>query len=102
MDSDERPQQVTGVVIITLPPSYNPSLGKTITAFTLSNDVFPQSHLTEQPEQEQNLPTTHVLTSPTPSPQNPQLGFSFSRLFIDNPRKLLGFLGISQIGRAHV
>ncbi|XWS48310.1 hypothetical protein CRYUN_Cryun13aG0064600 [Craigia yunnanensis] len=97
MDSDERPQQVTGVVIITLPPSDDPSLGKTITTFTLTNDVFPQSHLTQQREQEQvqNLPTTHVLTSPPPSPQNPQLGFSFSRPFFDNPRMLLGFLGIS-------
>ncbi|XWS60936.1 hypothetical protein CRYUN_Cryun07bG0081600 [Craigia yunnanensis] len=99
MDSDERPQQVTGVVIITLPPSDNPSLGKTITAFTLTNDVFPQSRQTQQreQEQEQNLPTTQVLTSPPPppSPQNSQLGFLFSRLFFDNPRKLLGFLGIS-------
>ncbi|XP_022736978.1 aspartyl protease APCB1-like [Durio zibethinus] len=94
MDSDERPQQVTGVVIITLPPSDNPSLGKTITAFTLTNDVFPQSNQTQQreQEQEQHLPTTQTITSP---PQNPQLGFSFSRLFLDNPRKLLGFLGIS-------
>ncbi|XVE58766.1 hypothetical protein DITRI_Ditri04bG0195600 [Diplodiscus trichospermus] len=96
MDSDERPQQVTGVVIITLPPSDNPCLGKTITAFTLTNDVLPQSHQTHQPEQDQNLPATQALTSPPPLvPQNPQLGFSFSRLFSDNPRKLLGFLGIS-------
>ncbi|KAK8587175.1 hypothetical protein V6N13_086179 [Hibiscus sabdariffa] len=94
MDSDERPQQVTGVVIITLPPSDNPSHGKTITAFTLTNDdVLPQFLRTQQPDQ--NLPTTHVVTSPPPSPQNPQLGFSFSGLFSDNPRRLLGFLGIS-------
>ncbi|KAE8694220.1 Detected protein of confused Function [Hibiscus syriacus] len=94
MNSDERPQQVTGVVIITLPPSDNPSYGKTITAFTLSNDdVLPQSLRTQKPDQ--NLPTTHVVTSPPPSPQNPQHGFSFSRLFSDNPRRLLGFLGIS-------
>ncbi|XVF09633.1 hypothetical protein REPUB_Repub07fG0110800 [Reevesia pubescens] len=101
MDSDERPQ-LTGVVIITLPPSDNPSLGKTITAFTLTNDddaVFPQSHQIQQPdqhqvqEQDQTLPIIQTLTSP--SPQNAQLGFSFSTLFFDNPRKLLGFLGIS-------
>ncbi|OMO58826.1 Peptidase A1 [Corchorus capsularis] len=101
MDPDERPQQVTGFVIITLPPSDNPSLGKTITAFTLTNDVFPQSNQTQQRQQEETLPTTttQVLTSPPPPlsspPQNPQLGFSFSNLFFDNPRKLLGFLGIS-------
>ncbi|KAK8692683.1 hypothetical protein V6N13_070290 [Hibiscus sabdariffa] len=91
MDSDERPQQqVTGVVIITLPPSDNPSYGKTITAFTLTNDhVLPQSLPLPLPDQ--SLPTT----SPPPPPQNPQLGFSFSGLFSDNPRKLLGFLGIS-------
>ncbi|KAK8710480.1 hypothetical protein V6N13_145801 [Hibiscus sabdariffa] len=94
MDSDERLPQVTGVVIITLPPSDNPSYGKTITAFTLTNDdVLPQSLRTQQPDQ--NLPTTHVVTSPPPSPQNPQLGFPFSGLFSDNPRRLLGFLGIS-------
>ncbi|EOY21001.1 hypothetical protein QUC31_007137 [Theobroma cacao] len=98
MDSDERPQQVTGVVIITLPPSDNPSLGKTITAFTLTNDVFPQSHQTQQrqqQEEEQTLPTTQILTPAPPSAQNPQRGFSFLGLFSDNPRKLLGFLGIS-------
>ncbi|XP_007036500.2 PREDICTED: aspartyl protease APCB1 [Theobroma cacao] len=97
MDSDERPQQVTGVVIITLPPSDNPSLGKTITAFTLTNDVFPQSHQTQQRQQqeEQTLPTTQILTPAPPSAQNPQRGFSFLALFSDNPRKLLGFLGIS-------
>ncbi|GMJ14909.1 hypothetical protein like AT1G49050 [Hibiscus trionum] len=83
---DRPEQQVTGVVIITLPPSDNPSFGKTITAFTLTDDdVLPESLPTRLPDQ--NLPTT----SPPPSPQTHQLGFSFS----DNPRKLLGFLGIS-------
>ncbi|XVF53931.1 hypothetical protein PTKIN_Ptkin05aG0139900 [Pterospermum kingtungense] len=102
MDSDERRQQVTGFVIITLPPSENPSLGKTIAAFTLTNDdVFPQSLQAQQrqQEQDQNFQTTQILTSPPPPPlpsqQNPQLGFSLSRLFFDNPGKLLGFLCLS-------
>ncbi|KAB2055013.1 hypothetical protein ES319_A11G006300v1 [Gossypium barbadense] len=91
---DERPQQqVTGVVIITLPPSDNPSFGKTITAFTLTNDVLPQSLTTQEPDQV--LPTTRVVSSPPPSSQSPQLGFSFSGFFSENPRKLLGFLGVS-------
>ncbi|XP_052877493.1 aspartyl protease APCB1 isoform X4 [Gossypium arboreum] len=91
---DERPQQqVTGVVIITLPPSDNPSFGKTITAFTLTNDVLPQSLTTQEPDQV--LPTTRVVSSPPPSSQSPQFGFSFSGFFSENPRKLLGFLGVS-------
>ncbi|MFS8019848.1 putative nepenthesin [Helianthus anomalus] len=36
-DDNEDHPQLTSIVIITLPPADNPSLGKTITAFTLSN-----------------------------------------------------------------
>ncbi|XVE64063.1 hypothetical protein DITRI_Ditri07aG0071200 [Diplodiscus trichospermus] len=99
MDSDHEraQQQVTGVVIITLPPSDKPSIGKTITAFSLTDDVFPESNQTQQPEQEQeqNLPTTQIITSPPSSPHNRQLGLSFSVLFFANPRKLLSFLVVS-------
>lgn len=51
MGSNNDHSHLKGFVIITLPPSNNPSLGKTITAFTLPNSPLPpprtptQSHL---------------------------------------------------------
>ncbi|KAL5544756.1 hypothetical protein UlMin_008540 [Ulmus minor] len=90
MESDH-PPQLQGFVIITLPPPDNPSLGKTITAFTLSNSPPLQPHQTHQQEpQNQNNP-------PPQTPPNPQLQSSFPRfrLFNGVPRKLFLFLGIS-------
>jgi hypothetical protein len=90
MDSDEAPQPIKGVVIISLPPPDNPSLGKTITAFTFSNAPQSQTH-----HQQQNHQNNHQ-RAPLP-PENPpsQLSFSNSGAFLVTPRKLLGFLGIS-------
>lgn len=90
-DDDQSPQ-LKGVVIISLPPPDNPSLGKTITAFTLTNNDYPQSHQTPQTHQEDQLP----ISSPPPPPsQNSQLQFPSSRLFLGTPRKLLSFVFIS-------
>ncbi|KAL5748915.1 hypothetical protein ACOSP7_025955 [Xanthoceras sorbifolium] len=85
MDSNEIPR-INGFVIITLPPPDNPSLGKTITAFTLTDDNS-QTHETQQQEQ-------HPRPSERP-PQSPQLQFSFSSLFPGFSRKFLAFLGVS-------
>uniref|UniRef100_A0A6M2EEH5 Peptidase A1 domain-containing protein n=1 Tax=Populus davidiana TaxID=266767 RepID=A0A6M2EEH5_9ROSI len=91
-DDDQSPQ-LKGVVIISLPPPDNPSLGKTITAFTLTNNDYPQSHQTPQTHQEDQLP---ISPPPPPSPsQNSQLQFPSSRLFLGTPRRLLSFVFIS-------
>ncbi|TKY44692.1 Aspartic proteinase Asp1 [Spatholobus suberectus] len=94
MEGDQTPQ-IKGVVIISLPPPDNPSLGKTITAFTYS-DPYPQPSL--QPNQQQShqtLPNAQSSDPPLQSyPSNPQLSFSFRRLFHSTPMKLLSFFGI--------
>ncbi|KAI9175106.1 hypothetical protein LWI28_027354 [Acer negundo] len=94
MDSDEIPR-INGFVIITLPPLDNPSLGKTISAFTLTDD-YSQTHQTQQQQQQQSSSEEeqNPLPSQTP-PQNPQLQFSFSSLFPGFPRKFMAFLSVS-------
>ncbi|ESR54185.1 Aspartyl protease APCB1 [Citrus sinensis] len=92
MDSDESPSpppQLTGVVIITLPPPNNPSLGKTITAYTLT-DNSPQSQQTRHRQQQE-----HPLPPQLHPPQNSQFNFSLPMLFPGLPRKLFLFLAIS-------
>ncbi|KAJ6293658.1 hypothetical protein OIU76_021841 [Salix suchowensis] len=91
MESDEQSPQLKGVVIISLPPPDNPSLGKTITAFTLTYNDYPQYHQTHQEDQ---LPISPPPPPPPPS-QNPQLQFPSSRLFLGTPRKLLSFVFLS-------
>ncbi|PON36818.1 Aspartic peptidase [Parasponia andersonii] len=92
-DSDRSPQ-LKGVVIISLPPPDNPSLGKTITAFTLCDSPPYQTH-------QENLNNNHHNHSQTPlpiqTPQNPHLQISLPsfKLFTGVPRKLFLLLGIS-------
>ncbi|XP_042002149.1 aspartyl protease APCB1-like [Salvia splendens] len=63
-ETDYEPSpQLTGIVIITLPPPDNPSFGKTITAFTLSDNHI--SSTTSQSTPPPNDP------SPSPSPPPP-------------------------------
>ncbi|XP_050257781.1 aspartyl protease APCB1 isoform X1 [Quercus robur] len=104
MDSDEAPPQVRGFVIITLPPPDNPSLGKTITAFTISNNTT--GTIPQTPTQTQQQPQPHHNNNDPQDPRPPQqpesvpnpqvhLPPTVSRSFIINPRKLLAFLGIS-------
>ncbi|KAI3407886.1 Peptidase A1 domain-containing protein [Psidium guajava] len=88
MESDRSPR-LKGVVIITLPPPDNPSLGKTITAFTLPDDS--PTSLVQEPDR----PLTHQPYLPVRlPPRNPELRFSLKRLFLGNPRALFGFLGV--------
>ncbi|KAL6994873.1 hypothetical protein U1Q18_005010 [Sarracenia purpurea var. burkii] len=93
MESDQSPQ-LKGFVIITLPPPDNPSLGKTITAFTLSNSPPPPP---EPPRSAPQLPQEPPLSfqSPPPPPPNPERQFLVRRALFGRPRILLGLLGVS-------
>ena len=95
MEDDESPQ-LKSVVIISLPPSNNPSLGKTITAFTFYNPFSQQRHQHQHhQQQEHEQPQNNDLPIPIQSyPSNPQLQFSFRRLFHITPIKLFTFFGI--------
>ncbi|KAG5009374.1 hypothetical protein JHK87_017889 [Glycine soja] len=95
---DDQSTQIKGVVIISLPPPDNPSLGKTITAFAFSNNPSPPPQPFIQPHQHQSQQThpnaQHNTDPPLQSyPSNPQLSFSFRRLFHSTPVKLFSFFG---------
>ncbi|KAH7851308.1 hypothetical protein Vadar_009613 [Vaccinium darrowii] len=93
MESGQSPQ-LKGFVIITLPPADNPSLGKTITAFTLSDSPPTPS----QPNQsESQLSQSQI---PIRSPPNRERQFSLRRSLFGNPRLTLGLLGISLVALA--
>ncbi|CAK8534170.1 unnamed protein product [Lathyrus sativus] len=87
MEDDDSPQ-LKHVVIISLPPSNNPSLGKKITAFTFFNPSSRQQTHQQQPQN--NDPPIQF----QPYPSNPQLQFSLRRLFRVNPIKLFTFFGV--------
>ncbi|XP_031279049.1 aspartyl protease APCB1 isoform X2 [Pistacia vera] len=91
MDSEESVPQLRGVVIITLPPPDNPSLGKTITAFTVTNDS-PQPHQT--PQENDLIPQEQNAVPELPL-QSPPVQFYIPRPLFDSPRKLFGLLGIA-------
>ncbi|XP_050203427.1 aspartyl protease APCB1 [Mercurialis annua] len=88
MESNDESSHVK-VVIISFPPPNNPSLGKTITAFTLTNTDH--HHLFPHQDQVFEAP----VESPSIPPQNPQIQSSFSPLFFTTPIKLFLFLAIS-------
>lgn len=89
MESGQSPQ-LKGFVIITLPPADNPSLGKTITAFTLS-DSPPTPPQPSQPDSQ----LSQQSPIPTRSLPNPPRQLSLRISQFGNPRFLLGLLGIS-------
>lgn len=95
-EEDQSPPspQIKGVVIISLPPPNNPSLGKTITAFTFSDDPSPSPSPSSQATSTSLQPTHHNDPSIQSYPSNPQLSFSFRRLFLSTPMKLFSFFGI--------
>lgn len=99
MESNNRHPPLTGVVIITLPPADNPSLGKTITAFTLSDSALLPIHQNIESDRHRNdqPPQPHA---PILTPYSPDLQFSFSRVFRQNRKVVWGFLAISLIGFA--
>ncbi|XP_052180040.1 aspartyl protease APCB1 isoform X2 [Diospyros lotus] len=87
--------QLVGVVIITLPPADDPSLGKTITAFTLSDSPSPPPP-PQQPQRQHPPPDPPV---PDHFPPNIEPPFLLRRaLFLfGSPRVLFGLLGMSLI-----
>ncbi|TYJ98986.1 aspartyl protease APCB1 isoform X2 [Cucumis melo var. makuwa] len=97
MDSDK----IKGVVVITLPPPDNPSLGKSITAFTLTDDFPEPPGESVAVDQEVQQPNTDLLTLPPNLPiQTPlsQRSIPLSReLFAGTPRKLVAVLGIALV-----
>ncbi|KAJ7969679.1 Aspartic proteinase Asp1 [Quillaja saponaria] len=96
MENDNCPQ-LKAVVIISLPPPDNPSLGKTITAFTISDsspsEQSQQTHEAETNHNNQEVQDHHLPFQP--NPPNPQLQFSFRNLSLSSPIKIFGLLGIS-------
>jgi lysine-specific histone demethylase 1 len=86
MEDDESPQ-LKSVVIISLPPSNNPSLGKKITAFTFYNPF------SRQPQSQQQQPQNNDVSFQS-YPSNPQNLFSFRRLFNSAPIKFFTFFGV--------
>ncbi|GAV81695.1 LOW QUALITY PROTEIN: Asp domain-containing protein, partial [Cephalotus follicularis] len=84
------------VVIITLPPLGDPSSGKTITAFTLTDDFLlsQQTQQLQHDDQHQNNQSYNLLSQPPPQ-LDPENHSSSSNLFLGTPGKLLGLLGIS-------
>ncbi|KAG7019951.1 Aspartyl protease APCB1 [Cucurbita argyrosperma subsp. argyrosperma] len=97
MESDK----IKGVVIITLPPPENPSLGKSITAFTLTDDFSEPPRESVVVGQEEQEPNRNHLTLPLDLPiQTPsnQRSIPLSReLFAGTPRKLVVLLSIALV-----
>ncbi|KAL8056699.1 hypothetical protein ABFX02_04G136100 [Erythranthe guttata] len=89
MEEGSNPQ-LTGIVIITLPPPDNPSYGKTITAFTLSD------HQTPTPPPQSVSPLQTPLHLPPQDPAPPQSLSSF-RSFLHNSPKIVPILCVSLI-----
>ncbi|KAG8387994.1 hypothetical protein BUALT_Bualt02G0078900 [Buddleja alternifolia] len=93
MENDESlsssSSQLTGIVIITLPPSDNPCLGKTITAFTLSDD---HHHFSTPPPLDQDQPRSSSTT-----PQNQTFSF-----FTTRSTTLLPILALSLIAFLYI
>ncbi|XP_073120034.1 aspartyl protease APCB1 [Henckelia pumila] len=83
VNPDSSPQ-LTGVVIITLPPPDNPSLGKTITAYTLSNDdQTPIPHVSSPPLASQNRTfSVHNFLYKSSKTVLPILGISLVALYL--------------------
>lgn len=85
MDPGEEQSPVKGVVIISLPPRDDPSMGKTVTFYTFPGDPPQSIYEIPQPELPIHLP-----------PQNPPNPLRFrARIAGPGKRALLGFLGLS-------
>ncbi|KAL9309082.1 Aspartyl protease APCB1 [Arabidopsis thaliana] len=92
LHDQQQQQRVHSVVIITLPPSDDPSQGKTISAFTLTDHDYPL----EIPPEDNPNPSFQ----PDPLHRNQQSPLLFSDLSMNSPRLVLGLLGISLLAVA--
>ena len=93
MEETKNSPPIQGVVIITLPPPDNPSYGKTIKAFTLSDSPTHQQQ--QEQEQEEEPPQQGQ-----PHNQDVNAGVlhvSLERSFFFRPTIVFGLLGISLI-----
>ncbi|KAK4766084.1 hypothetical protein SAY87_007726 [Trapa incisa] len=91
MDPD-RPPPLKGVVIITLPPPDNPSLGKTITAFSLYDSApFSPIHETPSAHDQEEAGTRLAIQLP----RNHELRFSLGRFLHGSRRAIVGFFGVA-------
>lgn len=91
-------QNVTGFVIITLPPEDNPSKGKTITAFAISDPPSntPSSVQEQlQYEEEQIHQQLQHTQSPTSESLHPNTTTSSFNTIFSRPIRLLSLLGAS-------
>ncbi|KAG9131303.1 hypothetical protein Leryth_006127 [Lithospermum erythrorhizon] len=89
--NDIEAPQITSFVIITLPPSDNPSFGKTITAFTISDEAQPiQSQAPPQSIQETNQELNQQQTSQF-------FNSSLNRFVSRSPVLISGLVGISVV-----
>ncbi|KAG2242065.1 hypothetical protein Bca52824_096092, partial [Brassica carinata] len=85
-------QRAHAVVIITLPPSDDPSQGKTISAFTLTDHHYPpETHPEDHPNPN---------FQPGPLHQNPDPGLWLSDLSTGSPRLVLSLIAISLLAIA--
>ncbi|KAK4719368.1 hypothetical protein R3W88_017706 [Solanum pinnatisectum] len=90
MEETKNSPPIQGVVIITLPPPDNPSYGKTITAFTLSDSPTHQQQEEEEEPPQQSQPHNQDLNTGV-------LRASLERSFFFRPKIVFGLLGISLI-----
>lgn len=101
-ETDERHEpypNLTGIVIITLPPPNNPSLGKTITAFTLSDNQIPSTtQSVHPPDQNPQPPQPPPPPPPPPRDFNRHQSLSVTRSFSYRSQKtILPILCVSLI-----
>ncbi|KAI9084236.1 hypothetical protein K1719_033743 [Acacia pycnantha] len=95
MEEDQLPKNIQGVVIISLPPPDKPSLGKTITAFTVTDDdssPFQDSAIPNEDRSRLDTPETDLPIRSYP-PEH-RLQFSFRRLLFRGPTKFFSFFAI--------
>ncbi|KAM7483014.1 hypothetical protein LguiB_007597 [Lonicera macranthoides] len=86
MEFDESPQ-LKGFVIITLPPANNPSLGKTVTAFTLSDSPSTSPQQPHQTPEQIQPPQIPIGLNQLPS----------RRVLIHKSRLVLGLVAVSLV-----
>lgn len=96
MEDDQLPQNIKGVVIISLPPPDKPFMGKTITAFTVTDhDNDDNDHSVIPNEERSHLDDPESDDVPIQSyPHDHQLGFSLRRLLSRGPTKFFSFIGV--------
>lgn len=93
MEEDQLPQNIKGFVIISLPPPDKPSLGKTITAFTVTDSSPSQDSVISNEEQSRHENPVSDLPI-RPNPPDRRLQFSLRRLLFRGPTKFFSFFGI--------